>query len=178
MSKKGSRWTKEEDDFLEFAFKTGLSLNEMEEALEGRTKNAIKSRTIQKGLRRNFPKREKDGLVRCSHCKEYKPKEEYLVLSNGKFYCYCNECRTLLNKEKYLKKKKEKTMQQANKTFKTKVEANNGLKTKVCSKCGIEKDVEEFHWEQKGKKLSSMCKACKKKSNAEYQKKSLRTPGF
>ena len=99
MSKKGTRWTKEEDDFLEFAFKKGLSLSEMEEALEGRTKNAIKSRTIHKGLRRNFPKREKDGLVRCSHCKDYKPKEEYLVLGNGKYYCYCNKCRTILNKE-------------------------------------------------------------------------------
>lgn len=178
MSKKGSRWTQEEDDFLEFAFKKGLSLSEMEEALEGRTKNAIKSRTIQKGLRRNLPKREKDGLIRCSHCKEYKPKEEYLVLANGRYYCYCNQCRTLLNKEKYLKKKKEKAMQKANESFRDKVEVNNGLKTKICSRCGIEKDVEEFHWELKGKKLSSMCNTCKKEVNAEYKNKSLRTRGF
>ena len=178
MSKKGTRWTKEEDDFLEFAFKKGLSLSEMEEALEGRTKNAIKSRTIQKGLRRNFPKREKDGLIRCSHCKEYKPKEEYLVLANGKYYCYCNECRKILNKEKYLKKKKEKAMQKVNESFRDKVEVNNGLKTKVCSRCGIEKDVEEFYWESKGKKLSSICSKCKKEANAQYQKKSLRTRGF
>lgn len=178
MSKKGSRWTKEEDDFLEFAFKKGLSLSEMEEALEGRTKNAIKSRTIYKGLRRNFPKREENGLIRCSHCKQYKEKENYIVLGTGKFYCYCNECRTILNKEKYLKRKKEKAIQKVNEIFKDKIDINNGLKTKICSKCKEEKDVELFHWEIKGKRLSSMCNSCKKEINAQYKENSLRTKGF
>lgn len=178
MSKKGSRWTKEEDDFLEFAFKKGLTFEEMEEALEGRTKNGIKSRSVQKGLRRNFPPREKDGLIRCSHCKEYKPKEDFILLGNGKYYCYCNECKTELNKEKYLKKKKEKTLEQASESFKDKIEVNKGSNTKVCSRCKEEKDVEDFHWAIKGKRLSSVCSECKQELNTEYQEKSLRTKGF
>ena len=178
MSKKGSRWTKEEDDFLSFAFQKGMSFDEMTEVLESRTKDAIRSRSISIGLRRNFPPREKDGLVRCSHCTEYKPKEEYIKLGNGKYYCYCNEYKTILNKEKYLKKKKEKAMEKASLSFKTKIEVNNGLGTKKCSRCGIEKNVEDFHWELKGKRLSSMCSECKKEVNAEYTKNSLRTRGF
>lgn len=178
MSQKGSRWTEEEDSFLEFAFQKGMSFDEMEEALEGRTKNAIKSRSILKGLRRNFPKREVDGLLRCSHCKNYKNKDEFILLGNGKYYCYCNECKTALNKEKYLRKKKEKVMQESSDVFKNKIEANNGVNTKRCSRCGIEKDVEDFHWKIKGKKLSSYCNECKKIINAEYQEKSLRTRGF
>lgn len=178
MIKKGSRWTEEEDNFLKFAFKKGLSLNEMEEVLEGRTKNAIKSRCLAIGLRRNFPKREVNGLIRCSHCKEYKPSDEFIKLSTGKYYCYCNFCKTKLNKEKYLKEKKEKALLKASKNFKSKIEVNEGSSTKKCSKCGKIKDVEDFHWEIKGKKLSSICGECKNKANIEYRKKSLRNKGF
>lgn len=178
MGKKNRRWTKEEDEFLEFAFNKKLSLDEMEEALDGRTKPAIKSRILQKGLRRNFPKREKDGLLRCSRCKEYKPKSEFIQMSDGTYYYYCNQCKTELNKEKYLKKKKEKSLQQANQFFKDKVTVNEGKETKICSKCGIEKNVEEFHWAVKGKRLSSVCSECKKIANSEYNNKSLRTRGF
>lgn len=178
MNKKYNRWTEEEDEFLEFAFNKGLSISEMEEALDGRSKSAIKSRITKKGLRRNFPKREKDGLLRCSHCKEYKPKDEFIQMSDGTYYYYCNTCKSKLNKEKYLKKKKEKALEKANEIFKDKITVNNGEKTKVCSKCKIEKDVEEFNWEVKGKKLSSMCKNCKKEMNAKYSIKSLRNRGF
>ena len=178
MGKKNRRWTQEEDEFLEFAFNKKLSLEEIENALEGRTKYAIKSRILQKGLRRNAPKREKDGLLRCSHCGKYKPKSEYIQMSNGSYYYYCNTCKTELNKEKYLKKKKEKSLEQANKFFKDKVTVNNGKKTKICCTCGIEKNVEEFHWEIRGKKLSPMCRTCKKIANSKYNDKSLRTKGF
>ena len=178
MGKKNRRWTEDEDEFLKFAFKKELSLEEMEEALEGRTKSAIKSRILQKGLRRNRPKREIDGLLRCSRCKKYKPKSEYIQMSDGSYYYYCNQCKTELNKQKHLKKKKEKSLEQANQFFKDKITVNDGNKTKVCSKCGIEKSVEEFHWAIKGKKLSPICIECKKIENSNYNNKSLRTRGF
>lgn len=180
MSKRGTRWTTDEDDFLEFAFNKGLSFAEMEKVLEGRTQNAIRSRIVHTGLRRNFPKREKDGLIRCSHCKKYKSPDNFIKLSNGKYYCYCNECKRILSKQRYLKKKKEKALNQirANEVFKTKIEANEGAETKICSRCGVEKDVEDFYWEVKGKKLSGMCRDCKKELNKKYKEKNLRTRGF
>lgn len=178
MGKKNRKWTEEEDEFLQFAFNKKLSLDEIEQALDGRTKSAIKSRILQKGLRRNAPKREKDGLLRCSHCKEYKPKNEFIQMSDGSYYYYCNTCKTLLNKEKYLKNKKQKILEQANLIFKNKVEVNDGKSTKKCSKCGIEKNVENFHWLVKGSKLSPICSECKKIVNAKYNEHSLRTRGF
>ena len=178
MGKKNRKWTEEEDEFLKFAFNKKLSLDEMEKALDGRTKSAIKSRILQIGLRRNYPKREKDGLLRCSHCKEYKYKDEFIEMSDGTYYYYCNTCKTLLNKEKYLKNKKQKNLEQANLIFKSKIEVNDGKQTKICSKCGIEKDVEDFHWLVKGSKLSPRCSECKKEANAKYNEHSLRTRGF
>lgn len=178
MVKRGSRWTKEEDDFLEFAFQTGLTLKEMEEVLEGRSYKAIKSRSIHKGLRRNLPPREKNGLFRCSKCKKYKSIEEFILLGNGKPYCYCNECKTALNKEKYLKNKKEKALELVSDVFKTKIEVNNGLAEKKCPKCNINKDVNIFHWAIKGKKLSSICSECKKEVNIGYINRNLKVKGF
>lgn len=174
------RWTEDEDDFLKFAFEKRLPLSEMEEALDGRTKIAIKGRIVALGLKRNFPPREKDGLIRCSHCGKYKSKDNFLRLKTEeeKYYCYCNECKTKLNKEKYLKKKKEKYLSQIENIEKTKLEVNNNSEIKICSKCNQAKNVNEFPWSVKGEKLSSMCKDCRKEVNKKYQQDRLRKKGF
>lgn len=172
------RWSEEEDEFLRFAFEKRMSVKEIAEALDGRTQIAIRSRYAALGLKRNFPPREVDGLIRCSHCENYKPKEEFIKLGNGRYYCYCDECKSKLTKEKYLKKKKERLVNQGVKLEKTKIEVNNGLKERVCSRCHETKDVEEFPWSIKWEKLSSMCKSCRNQVNKEYQDKRLRTKGF
>ena len=172
------RWSEDEDNFLRFAFEKRMPLAEMEEALEGRTKIAIRGRIVALGLKRNYPPREKDGLIRCSHCGDYKDKEHFIQLKDGKYYCYCNECKTKLSKEKYLKKKKEKYMNQISKLSKSKVEVNNGSKTRMCSRCNKPKDVESFPWSVKGEKLSPICGQCRGEVSKEYQEKRLRTKGF
>lgn len=172
------RWSEEEDDFLRFAFEKRMPLKEIEDALEGRTQIAIRGRIVALGLKRNFPPRELDGLVRCSHCKEYKPKEEFIKLGNGKYYCYCNECKTKLNREKYLKKKKERYANESLGLLKSKVEVNKGLENRTCSRCHETKSVEDFPWSVKGEKLSSICSDCRKEVTKEYQDKRLRTKGF
>ena len=172
------RWSSEEDDFLKFAFEKRMPLKEIEEALDGRTQIAIKGRIAALGLKRNFPPREKDGLVRCSHCKKYKPKEDFIMLGNGKYYCYCNECKKELSREKYLKKKKEKYIKQSAEGLKSKLEVNKGLDVRKCSRCNKTKSVEEFPWSVKGEKLSSICSKCRSEVSKEYQNKRLRTKGF
>ena len=172
------RWSEEEDDFLRFAFEKRMKLKEIEKALDGRTQIAIRSRYTALGLRRNFPPREIDGLVRCSHCEKYKPKEEFILLGNGRYYCYCNECKSNLTKEKYLKKKKEELINKSLESVKSKVEANSGLLERTCSRCKKVKNVEDFPWSIKGERLSSVCKICRNELNKEYQNKRLRTKGF
>ena len=85
------RWSKSEDDFLIYAFKKGLSFKEMEEGLENRSLISIKDRSVYIGLKRNKPPREVNGLFRCSKCNDYKVREEFVLLGNGKLYCYCND---------------------------------------------------------------------------------------
>lgn len=172
------RWSEDEDNFLRFAFEKKMPLDEMEEALDGRSKIAIRGRIVALGLKRNYPPREKDGLIRCSHCKEYKDKDNFIKLKTGKYYCYCNECKTKLNREKYLKKKKEKYMNQMSQLSKSKIEANDGSEIRVCSRCHESKDVEAFPWSVKGEKLSPICAKCRGEVSKEYQEKRLRTKGF
>ena len=42
--------------------------------------------------------------------------------------------------------------------------------TKICSKCGIEKDLEQFNKQKQGKSgRRATCRECQKKENAEYR---------
>ena len=157
------RWSEDEDNFLRFAFEKRMSLAEMEEALDGRSKIAIRGRIVALGLKRNYPPREKDGLIRCSHCKEYKEKDNFIELKGGKYYCYC---------------KKEKYMNQMSQLSKSKIDANDGSEIRVCSRCHESKDVEAFPWSVKGEKLSPICAKCRGEVSKEYQEKRLRTKGF
>lgn len=178
MTSVRKRWTKSEDDFLVFAFKHGLTFDEMVEGLENRTKTAIKDRSVYIGLKRNLPPREVDGLYRCSKCKKYKSKEDFILLGNGTLYCYCNECKREISRQKYLEKKKSILELKAISKEKTKYEINNFKKLKLCSKCKNKKDVDLFHWAVTGEKLSSQCSFCKKESNIKYLQKSQRMKGY
>jgi hypothetical protein len=170
----GKKWTEEEDDFLKFAFNEKLTLDEMEEALEGRTKIAIRGRITVMGLRRNFPPRIVDGLVRCSCCQEYKPKDNFLMLKDGTYYCYCRECKREKSRQKYLARK----LEESNANMKTKIQANNNEEIKVCNKCNKSKNVEDFSWNRKGVRLLNTCRECNKEITKNNQQKRLRAKGY
>ena len=178
------RWTIEEDDFLEFALSQGFSVKEMEEALDDRTQVSIRNRISLLGLRDKICKKEKDGLIRCGRCKEYKDKNEFILLKNGKRYSYCDDCRREVNRVRYLKKKEEKMLKERTQLKehapgnKTKLELNNGNPLRRCSRCKEYKEVDSFYWDVKGVKLSNICSDCRKSMSKKYQEKRLRTRGY
>ena len=46
------------------------------------------------------------------------------------------------------------------------------METKVCSKCGIEKSIEDFPWRNKSKGIKrGYCKECRNQYNKEYRQK-------
>lgn len=172
------KWSAEEDDFLRYALLQGFSVEDMEEALDDRTKIAIRNRISILGLRKEVVAREKDGLIRCSACKQYKEKDDFIQLKDGKYYSYCNDCKKEINRKRYLKKKEENLLMFSNDGRKTKLEVNNNEPLRVCSKCKVAKAVDCFYWDVDGVKLSSMCKDCRNKINKAYQEKRLRTKGY
>lgn len=172
------RWTEEEDDFLRFALAQGFSVKEMEEALDDRTQVSIRNRISLLGLRKEVVAREKNGLIRCCDCKEYKDKSEFIKLKNGKYYSYCNECKRERSRKRYLKNKEEKLVRESNNGLKTKLEANNNEPVRKCSKCNKLKDVDSFYWDIRGIKLSSICKKCRNEVSRKYQEKRWRTKGY
>lgn len=172
------KWSVEEDDFLKYALLQGFSVEDMEEALDDRTKIAIRNRISILGLRKEVVAREKDGLVRCSKCKHYKDKDNFIELKNGKYYSYCNDCKKEISRQRYLKKKEETLLKSLDGGRKTKLEVNNNEPLRVCSKCEIAKPVDYFYWDVTGVKLASMCKDCRDEINKTYQQKRLRTKGY
>lgn len=173
------KWNTEEDDFLRYALLQGFSVEDMEEALDGRTKIAIRNRISLLGLRKEVAAKEKDGLLRCGHCREYKTKDNYIELKNGKYYSYCNDCKKEISRARYVKKKEERL--RASKevdNIKTKLEVNHNEPFKVCTKCNVSKPVDSFYWDISGVKLSSICKDCRDNISKTYQEKRLRTKGY
>lgn len=172
------RWTIEEDDFLKFALDKGFSTKEMEEALDGRSQVSIRNRISALGLRKKIVAKEKDGLIRCYSCREYKDRSEFIKLKNGKYYSYCNDCKREITRKRYLRKKEEQLKGYLKEKHKTKTDVNNGNILKQCSRCKEEKNVDSFYWDIKGVKLSSVCKDCRKEMTKRYQEDRLRTKGY
>lgn len=171
------RWSEEENEFLKYALHQGFSVEDMESALDGRTKVAIRNRISNLGLRKEIAK-EKDGLIRCSACKEYKNKNEFIKLKNGKYYSYCNSCKKEISRKRYLKKKEENLLKLSDNYRKTKFEVNNNDSQRMCSKCREVKPVDDFYWDISGVKLSSICKNCRDGISKTYKEKRLRTRGY
>ena len=172
------RWSVEEDDFLKFALEQGYSVKEMECALDDRTQVAIRNRVSLLGLRKQVVAKEKNGLVRCCSCKQYKGEEDFFKLKNGKYYSYCNECRKEKSREKYLKAKEKRILEGIDIVNKSKVEANNNSDKRQCTKCKEVKNVDYFYWSVKGVELSNVCKVCRDNMNKLSREKRLRLKGY
>ena len=174
---RAKKWSKEEDEFLIYAFNLGKSWIEIAEGLDNRGPIAIKTRAYRLGLRVDIPPKELNDKYRCSRCKEYKDKDEFYICKDGRVYAYCGECKRIYAQENSTKNILNKGLEQYSKSNNTKFEVNNNNPYKVCTSCNTEKSIDLFPWKKIGSKLHSSCSECRTKKNKEYKHKMLRTKG-
>ena len=164
------RWTPDDVELLSFMYTTGHKVKELMIAFNT-TEYSIRKKVERLGLKSPLMNKEKDGLYFCPICKKYKTKELFGTNSNKdtkyNIRTYCREC-----EKQYIRDLKYKKVSELYNPFieKSKEEVY-GASTKVCSCCKKEKDIEEFNWQNKYKKISSICKSCMSKKNKEYENK-------
>lgn len=108
---------------------------------------------------------EKLNYLKCSKCGEYKPKTEFPRDNSAKtrqnYSYWCKNCHSNRSKDYKEKVKKENPSPKR----KRKKSPNLAVKgKKICTKCGVKKNVTQFHKSNATKDgLQTWCKLCKSK---------------
>ena len=163
-----SKWTEEEINDLKYMVENGFLNIEIAEVL-GKSQTNIGYKIKELDLKSPRKFREKNGLVYCISCKEYKPKELFTIIKNKhnnsvSFSSSCKPCKRNYDNERYRNKWLKEIQKKESAEIRTK-EDINGSTFKLCPKCGELKTVEEFNWNIKYKQLYNMCKTCSREKN-------------
>ena len=158
------RWTEEEVAFLKFAYPNKeFSLEEIMQALPGRTLAAIRRKARLIGVERYKPPKPPQGYKRCVSCDTILPLTWFhndKRRGDGKFH-YCKICVAKL------------AAKRADKKVNDQIDVNDQINVnpiiKKCKKCNLEKPLTEFyknHLLKDGYKNS--CKACERKAYRKW----------
>ena len=155
---------------LKFMIENGFTYSQAAEVLGKSVVEVRKYGTVHQ-IHSTFTTREKDGLFFCRQCSTFKTREEFHKNKRSKHDIadYCKVCCREKNKLMHQKRKFaeiDAIIEKNQEPKKTKAEATGETK-RECSVCGITKDINEFNWEKKNKRVRKQCKKCQ----AEYRKK-------
>jgi hypothetical protein len=103
-------------------------------------------------------------IILCPGCKVEKQRSEYSDIVN-----YCKDCTTKHNKLKYeANSEKIKEQERLKRQYKKDNKVKPDITHKICSKCNIEKEVENFSFSFSGG-YHSQCNDCRKQDAQEYR---------
>ena len=172
------RWNEDEVESLKLLLLDGQKVKRIVEILK-RSEPSIRKKMRRLGLKSPLGDKEQNGLYFCSKCSKYKTKEEFGVNNNKNnkhhIRTYCLDC-----EKQYIKDLKNEKLNRLYNPFgieKTKEEVY-GASTKVCSCCKVEKNINEFNWQKRYHKVSSICTKCMKKKAKEYEIKRILKKGY
>lgn len=173
-----SQWDEQDLEDLKFMVGEGFIYKEIAQVL-GKSLSTITNQIKIMGLVSPRKERQKGDEFFCLKCKQYKIKEDFHKNSNSPYGIRrdCKECHNKIVRDSYHNRHLKKLLAKEKAEERTKEEIE-GSQIKQCTKCHETKNVEEFAWQKKNKKLNTMCKACMAKLNHEYRLKRLETKGY